>query len=214
MESPSLTPRLELRTRPVGSMQMNTYVLVCPETRQSALVDPGAEPSVLLELVMESSPALILLTHSHYDHVNALTEMRTRLKVPVLAHPGPHTKGVTINAERWLNDGDIVQLGNHTLRAYHTPGHSPDMLSFAIQNDPRILVGDTLFDGGPGRTRTPEDFQTTLHTLRTVVLNWPNDTVCYPGHGPVFRLRDQRPAIEAFLRKDHGDFSGNATWDM
>jgi glyoxylase-like metal-dependent hydrolase (beta-lactamase superfamily II) len=53
-----------------------------------------------------------------------------------------------------------------------------------------------------------------LKTLRNVVLPWPDETVCYPGHGPSFRLGDQRAAIEAFVGKDHGRFFGDAAWDM
>ena len=56
-----------------------------------------------------------------------------------------------------------------------------------------VIVGDTIFEGGPGKTWSPEGFQTTLTTLRKVVLPWPDETVCYPGHGPSFRLGDQRP---------------------
>lgn len=131
-----------------------------------------------------------------------------------MAHPGPHQPGVILATDHWLNDGDTVAVGNHTLIAYHTPGHSPDMLSLAIAGDHRVIVGDTLFAGGPGRTWSPKDFRTTLHTLRTIVLTWPDDTICYPGHGPFFRLGDQRATIEAFVQKDHGAFYGDATWDM
>jgi glyoxylase-like metal-dependent hydrolase (beta-lactamase superfamily II) len=205
---------MELRTRPVGEKQMNTYVLVCPQTRQSVLFDPGAEPDTLAELLENTTPVYIILTHTHTDHVGALEEMQQRLQVPLLAHPGPHTPGVAIQAERWLTDGDTVQIGNHTLHAIATPGHSLDMLSFAIEGDHRIIVGDTIFDGGPGKTWSSDDFQRTLYTLRTIVLTWPDDTVCYPGHGPAFRLEDRRAAIEAFVNKDHGDFYGDAAWDM
>ena len=53
--------------------------------------------------------------------------------------------------------------------------------------------------------------QTTLRTLRDVILAWPDETICYPGHGPSFRMGDKRPAIEGFLAKDHGPFFGDAT---
>ncbi|NJN68220.1 MAG: MBL fold metallo-hydrolase [Chloroflexaceae bacterium] len=205
---------MELRTRPVGSWGMNAYVLVCPATRQSVLIDPGAEPETLQSLLEHTHPLAILITHTHFDHIDALAEMRHRLGVPVMAHPGPHVDGVTLHADRWLTDGDRVSMGTHTLRVFHTPGHTPDMLCFAIEHDPRVIVGDTIFDGGPGKTRSAEDFATTLATLRTVVLAWPDATVCYPGHGPAFRLGDRRAAIEAFLRRDHGQFSGDATWEM
>jgi glyoxylase-like metal-dependent hydrolase (beta-lactamase superfamily II) len=88
------------------------------------------------------------------------------------------------------------------------------MLCFALENDRRIIVGDTIFEGGPGKTWSPEDFRTSLRTLRDVILAWPDDTICYPGHGPSFRLGDRRAGIEVFLSRDHGDFFGDATWDM
>jgi glyoxylase-like metal-dependent hydrolase (beta-lactamase superfamily II) len=205
---------LELRSRTVGEKQMNSYVLICPHTNQSVLIDPGDEPDTLKEMLGESTASSILLTHTHSDHVGALEEMRKFLNVPLMAHPGPHSPGVTLKTHRSLDNGDTMQVGRYTLRAIYTPGHSDDMISFELMNDSRILVGDTLFDGGPGRTWNAEQFQTTLKTLREIVLSWPDETTCYPGHGPCFRLGDRRAAIEAFVNKDHGDFYGDATWDM
>lgn len=211
--SPDQT-KLELKTGAVGPWPMNAYVLVCPATRQSLLIDPGAEPETLLDLLAGTQPVGILLTHTHPDHLGALDEMRAWLKAPLMAHPGPHFEGMILEAERPLNHGDLVRVGEHSVRVYHTPGHIPDMLCFALEGDPRVVVGDTIFEGGPGKTWSVEDFRTTLRTLRQVILAWPDETVCYPGHGPHFRLGDRRAAIEAFLSKDHGDFFGDATWDM
>lgn len=205
---------MQLRTHKVGVWGMNTYSLICPTTRKSVLIDPGADPKTLLEMLEDSQPIAILLTHSDIDHIGALAEMKKQLKVPVLAHPGSHANGVVINADRWLDHGEVIRIGEHTLQVYYTPGHIGDQVSFAIQSDNRIIVGDTIFEGGPGKTRSIEGFQTTLNTLRHVVLAWPDESICYPGHGPSFRLGDKRKAIESFLNKDHGDFFGDATWDM
>ncbi|MDJ0757188.1 MAG: MBL fold metallo-hydrolase [Ardenticatenaceae bacterium] len=206
--------KLRLETRQVGPWGMNTYALICPDTRESVLFDPGDDPDTLQEMLVDTNPIAILLTHSHFDHVNALSEMKNRLQVPVMAHPGEHAEPIT--ADRWLNDGDSVTVGHHTLRVFYAPGHIDDQICFAIETegDHRIVVGDTIFDGGPGRTWSPEGFQITLKTLRQVVLPWPDDTHCYPGHGPDFRLGDRRAEIEAFLARDHGDFYGDATWEM
>ncbi|RMH00723.1 MAG: MBL fold metallo-hydrolase [Chloroflexi bacterium] len=205
---------MQLITRQVGPWPMNTYALICPKTAESVLIDPGAEPETLQEMLANSRPVAILLTHTHPDHVGALDEMRARLNVPLMAHAGPHFNNLELKAERHLAHGDVVKVGHYTLRVYHTPGHIPDQICLMLENDNRAIVGDTLFEGGPGRTWSAEDFRTTLHTLRTVVLEWPDDTICYPGHGPHFRLGDKRPLIEAFLAKDHGNFYGDATWDM
>jgi glyoxylase-like metal-dependent hydrolase (beta-lactamase superfamily II) len=194
---------------------MNSYALICPQTRQSVLIDPGDDPETLQEMLTDSTPLAILLTHSHPDHVGALATMRHQLAVPVYAHQGsPEPNGLPVTADHWLADGDLFKVGNHTLQVIYTPGHIGNQICFAIADDNRIIVGDTIFAGGPGKTWAPDGFQETLHTLRTIVLRWPDDSICYPGHGPSFRLGDKRAAVTAFLAKDHGDFYGDATWEM
>lgn len=205
---------LELRTGQVGPYQMNSYALVCPATKQSVLIDPGADADTLQAMLKDTHPIAILLTHTHLDHVGALVEMRSRTKAQLLLHRGPHAEGFTGKADYWLEDGDTLQVGEHTLSVFYTPGHTADQVCYAMEGDARVLVGDTIFGGGPGKTWSTEDFQTTLKTLRDVILHWSDDTVCYPGHGASFRLGNHRAEMEAFLRKDHGAFFGDATWGM
>ena len=207
--------QLKLVSRQVGPWGMNTYALICPTSNQSVLIDPGDDPETLQQMLDDSKPIAILLTHTHVDHIGALPQMREALDVPVMGNDGPHEPGgKNIEADRWLRDGDIITVGQHTLRAVYAPGHIGDQICFVLEDDHRVIVGDTIFDGGPGRTWSAEGFMTTLATLRNVVLPWPDDTVCYPGHGPHFRLGDRRAQIEAFLAKDHGGFFGDATWEM
>ena len=209
-----MNPIIELRMQAVGPWPMNSYVVVNTNTRQSILIDPGADPNTLRAMVADTTPIAILLTHSHPDHIGALEPMLELLDVPLLAHPGPHVNGIQLPTDRILNDGDKIILGDVVVHAIATPGHTHDMLCFRIDNDPRVIVGDTIFEGGPGRTWSSSDFQTTLRTLRNTILMWPDDTICYPGHGPWFRLGDQRSAITAFVERNHADFFGDATWTM
>jgi glyoxylase-like metal-dependent hydrolase (beta-lactamase superfamily II) len=214
MTEPDETLSMTLICRRVGHWSLNAYVLIDPVSRRSVLIDPGASPDSLLEMLAESTPVAILVTHGHPDHIDALPAMRERLKVPVLAHCLAAEQESGIHPDRPLEDGDRIAVGRHRLRVIHAPGHTPDQICFAIEQDHRIIVGDTIFKGGPGRTWSAADFQTTLTTLRTVVLSWPDDTWCYPGHGLSFNLGGERAAIQRFLSKDHGRFFGNATWDM
>jgi hydroxyacylglutathione hydrolase len=201
---------MELRMKTLAPWATNAYVLVCPVTSKSVLIDPGGEAETLLAMLGDSGLVGILLTHAHPDHIGALEAIRRAQEAPVMAHEENPASYV----DRGLVDGDPVQVGDHTLRVCHTPGHTADSVCYSIEGEDRVIVGDAIFEGGPGHTSSRRDFQVTLQTLRNVILAWPDDTVCYPGHGAYFRLGDVRPAIEAFLATDHAGFFGDATWEM
>ncbi len=205
---------LKLVKRVVGPWSLNAYALVCPDSLDSVLVDPGAEPDVLHQMLKGTRPKAIVVTHGHPDHIGALGAVRRQLGVPVFAHhSGSNIHGPLV-ADRWIEDGERITVGNHALRVIHTPGHTDDQICLDIMASPIVLVGDTIFEGGPGRTASAADFRKTKVTLRETVLGWPDETVCYPGHGPSFRLGEKRMAIEQFLHHDHEDFFGDATWEM
>jgi glyoxylase-like metal-dependent hydrolase (beta-lactamase superfamily II) len=81
--------------------------------------------------------------------------------------------------------------------------------------DGRVLVGDTVFVGGPGKTWSAEEFALTMKTMQEIVFAWPDDTRFYPGHGPSGRIGDERPSFEAFIRAGWSpELFGDVTWSQ
>lgn len=203
---------LELRSVTVGALQENCYILYDPMTQQSLVFDPGDEPQQIMAIIGDSRVTAILLTHAHADHVGAVEAIRSATNAPVSIHAAELPALAPIQADAHIQDDDVIKWGDHVIRAVHTPGHTPGMISFLV-DDQYAIVGDTIFGGGPGRTVNPADFRTTLATLHDVVLQWPDTYTCYPGHGEAFRLADVRKQITQFVARDHpAAFHGDAAW--
>ena len=204
--------QLTITALPVGSYQANCYLLAAPESNRCLVVDPGAEAQTILERIGQREVAAILLTHGHQDHIGAVEAVRKATGARVHIHPADADLLGRLKPDEWLSDGAMITLDRHMLRAHHAPGHTAGQVCFML-DDNRAIVGDTIFEGGPGKTWSTAGFQMTLHTLRNVVLSWPDDTICYPGHGTRYRLGDIRAQIEAFLARQHpAKFYGDATW--
>jgi glyoxylase-like metal-dependent hydrolase (beta-lactamase superfamily II) len=93
----------------------------------------------------------------------------------------------------------------------HTPGHTDGQCCFII--DHRVVVGDTVFVGGPGKTWSSEGFATTMKTMKKIIFAWPDETEFFPGHGPSGVIGTERPAFEAFLSRGWSeDLQGDVTW--
>jgi len=190
---------------------MNSYQIVCEVTNSCAIVDPGADVEKLLSKAKRTNIEMILITHGHEDHVGALAELKKRISKPVYIS---REDGDLFDIEydiALFNNQQLV-LGNTKIQVIHTPGHTPGMMCFAI-GDNRILVGDTIFVGGPGKTWSSEDFSTTMNTMKSIVFEWPDETIFYPGHGPEGRIGLERPSFMRFLDQGwDGDCYGDITW--
>jgi len=200
-----------LKSLQVGPYGMNTYGVIDPDTATSVIVDPGGDPDSILAMVKGTEVDKILVTHGHHDHVLALDQIKAATQAPVYLHPTDAAK-FSIDYDHPLRDGQTIPLGKLSLNVIHVPGHTPGQSCFAL-GDGRVLVGDTIFVGGPGRTDSYEDFLITLRSMREIVFQWPDATHFYPGHGPSGQIGIERPDFEAFLETGWPDgLHGDITW--
>lgn len=203
---------LELLTVTVGDWRENCYILRDPAANQAIVVDPGAEAGRILAELGGASVSHIFITHAHADHIGALEEVRAATGAPVWIHPAELPALAPLRHDRELADGRALAWAGHAIRAAHTPGHTPGMISLIV-DEAHALVGDTIFAGGPGRTWSAADFETTLRTLGGIILAWPDHYRCHPGHGPAFELGAARQRIAAFVARAHpAGFHGDAEW--
>jgi hydroxyacylglutathione hydrolase len=200
-----------LKSIQVGPYGMNTYCMIDNHTATSVVIDPGGDPDRILEMTGETKIEKILVTHGHHDHVLALEELKSATQASVYLHPLDAAK-FSIEFEHPLEDGQIIPFGKFTLKVIHVPGHTPGQCCFDL-GDGRVIVGDTIFVGGPGKTNSPEDFLTTILSMQEIVFQWPDNTLFYPGHGPSGQIGIERPAFEAFLETGWPDgLHGDVTW--
>jgi len=202
---------------PVTPFAQNCTMLICEETRRAAVVDPGGDIETILQEVEAQGVTLekILITHAHIDHAGAAGELSRRLGIPI---EGPHREdkfwidgladqasmfgfppAESFEPDRWLDQGDLVQVGNQRLEVRHCPGHTPGHVVFYDPADKIALVGDVLFKGSIGRTDFPRgDHDTLLRSIREQLWSMGDDVEFIPGHGPISTIGHER-ATNPFL---------------
>lgn len=194
----------------LGPLGTNAYVVVCRQTNQSALVDAPAEAKTLQQELQDTSPRYILLTHSHPDHVGALTEMKEKLDVPLGAHR-EEGANLPVTPDFTLDEGETIIVGNLQLSVLHTPGHTPGSICFRVGDV--LLAGDTLFPGGPGKTFSPEGFQQILDSITQKIFTLPGETLVMPGHGDPTKVEKAREDYQVFAAKTRPEsLYGDVEW--
>jgi hydroxyacylglutathione hydrolase len=194
----------------LGSFDTNSYLLTCPLTGDSVLVDAPAEASEILKALKETNPKYILITHNHMDHLGALPEIKSKLRIPVGAHR-MDAKGLPLRPEILLEDGEKVSYGNTSLKVLHTPGHTPGSLCFLMGK--YLISGDTIFSGGPGKTKSPTDLKLIIESITRKIFVLPDDTAIYPGHGDSTLLRKEKEEFSIFSSRSHDpNLFGDVLW--
>jgi glyoxylase-like metal-dependent hydrolase (beta-lactamase superfamily II) len=207
---PMNNPPLKAAIIPVTPLQQNCTLLWCAATMRGAFVDPGGDLDRLKAAAKGQGVAIdkIILTHGHIDHCGGAGILAQELGVPI---EGPHEAdrfwiarleedgrafGIparTFEPDRWLEEGDTVQVGELSFDVYHCPGHTPGHVIFHHPASRLALVGDVLFQGSVGRTDFPlSDHQALLRSVTAKL--WPlgDDTAFIPGHGPTSSFGHER----------------------
>ncbi|MFD1696373.1 MBL fold metallo-hydrolase [Roseibium aestuarii] len=204
-------PPLQILIVQVSAFQQNCSILWDPRTMVGAVVDPGGDVPLLLEAIRENGVKVekIVITHGHIDHVGGAADLAAELGVPV---EGPHEadrmllKRVsdqarqfglpdvkTVEPDRWLEDGDTMEMAGRSFDVLHCPGHAPGHVVFFDPELRLAISGDVLFKGSVGRTDLPGgDHATLIRSIRDKLLPLGDDVSFLPGHGPASTLGEER----------------------
>jgi len=192
----------------VGAMDNNAYLITCSQSGQTLLVDAANDAPVLLDLVERHAPtlALILTTHQHGDHWQALAEVASATGAPTAAHQ-LDAGALPVPPDRILAHGDTVDVGELTFDVIHLRGHTEGSVALALRGPAagdavHLFTGDSLFPGGIGRTADAGDFERLLGDVTTRVFDvYPDSTVVYPGHGDDTTLGVERPHLDEWKQR-------------
>jgi hydroxyacylglutathione hydrolase len=204
---------MKILSRTVGAFQENAYLVIDETTNNAVLIDPGAEPDVLVEMVRSSGARLeaIWLTHAHIDHIGGIAGVQRAWNVPLHLHPAdmPLFERGAVQAANYgipfetpaapdidLAHGDKLTIGSLVFDVIHTPGHAPGHVVFV--NERTMLGGDLLFAGSIGRTDLPLSNAAHMQESLAKICELDADTVVYPGHGPRTTIGHER-ATNGFL---------------
>lgn len=194
---------LQFEVIPVTPFQQNSTLVWCPTTKDAAVIDPGGELDKINAAIDKHQLKLvkILLTHGHIDHAGAAADLSAATSVPVI---GPHKdddfwlqalddqsrmfqfpEAKAVTPSRWLEDGDVIQLGEGKLEVLHCPGHTPGHVIYYSAANKMAQVGDVIFAGSVGRTDFPKsNHQDLINSIKNKLLPLGDDVEFIPGHGP------------------------------
>ncbi|MCL2866518.1 MAG: MBL fold metallo-hydrolase [Clostridia bacterium] len=187
-----------------GPFAVNCYIVYRDDREDCVIIDPGADPSLILKTAGNRSPAACLLTHGHFDHIGALTAAAF-LDIPVYLHPSDsvYLRDPALNVSeqypplitlplkpRPTQEGDAEELAGLRFETLHTPGHTPGSVCYRCEN--HLFTGDTLFRNGYGATDFPGgNFHDLCASLRRL-LRLRENLFIHPGHGEECMFTDIR----------------------
>ncbi len=192
----------------VGPVDNNAYLVTCSATGETLLIDAANDADVLIGLIRRYAPkvSLIVTSHQHFDHWQALEAVAEATGAPTAANDidaGP----LPVKPDRLLAGGDTVQIGELTFDVIHLRGHTPGSIALALEGAAtggvtQLFTGDCLFPGGLGRTTKPAEFDSLYQDVKTRVFDrFGDETAVYPGHGDDTTLGAERPHLQEWRER-------------
>ncbi|MHC6591926.1 MBL fold metallo-hydrolase [Arthrobacter sp. C152] len=171
-----------------GTWDVDNNVWIVGDDTECVIIDSPHDAQAIINQVKGRTVKAILLTHAHNDHIGAAREVSEAVDAPIYLNPEDLVLWEQVYPDfaphRQHADGDAFEVGGATLKAIHTPGHSPGSTCFYLESEGTVFTGDTLFNGGPGATgRSYSDYPTILKSIRERLLTLPAGTVVRTGHG-------------------------------
>jgi glyoxylase-like metal-dependent hydrolase (beta-lactamase superfamily II) len=188
-------------TLPVGMLQCNCSIFGDEQSREAIVIDPGDDIDKIVEILERHQLKLkaIVITHGHIDHVAGASKLRALTGAPVYMNQRDFEQlDLLPTMAAWLgtttpertevdaaaNDGTVIGLGSAEFQIMETPGHTRGSVSVWIPQENKLVAGDTLFRDSIGRTDLPGgDSRQILSSIKTKLLDLPEDAVVVPGHG-------------------------------
>ena len=202
----------------LGAYQTNCYILRESEADKDCLIiDTGLEAGELVDFLQrhELNPAAVVLTHGHADHITGLVALRGKFpSIKVYIHKLDAEMLTSANdnlsalagvllmsepADFLIEQGDVIEEANIKLDVLHTPGHTQGGICLYSKDEGLVFSGDTLFAEGVGRTDLGGNMTELIKSIREKLCILPDETVVYPGHGPVTTIAQEK-ANNPFLK--------------
>lgn len=197
---------------PASRFENNIYVVIDRDSGQAAFIDAPDEPekSIAAAEAAGVRPSAILLTHGHMDHTAGIEALKQRYGCKLYA--GASEVGIADGLlDAPVTHGDTVSVGGLTFRVLSVPGHTPGSTTYVWGK--HAFVGDTLFPGGPGHSRSAENLQQEINSITTHLYELPDETVIYPGHGARTTIGESKAEYSVFAGKQHDpDLHGDVNW--
>ena len=183
----------------LGAFAANCFIVGDEETKEGMIIDPAADGNSIMKNVnaLGLKIKMIVLTHSHMDHIGALAEVKEKTGAPLAIHAeeaaslkSPQFRMIMAPfskrpppADIILKDGDTINIGKLSFKVLHTPGHTPGGISLYTKGI--VFTGDTLFNFGIGRADFPgSNYEQELESISKRLMPLPDNTIVCPGHGP------------------------------